>query len=31
MENFKQVILDRLAQPVHPIEREQFDANGHPE
>jgi hypothetical protein len=31
MENFKQVILDRLAQPAHPFERERFDADGHPE
>jgi len=31
IDNFKQVILDRLAQPAHPIERERFDADGHPE
>jgi hypothetical protein len=29
IENFKQIILYRLAQ--HPIERERFDADGHPE
>jgi hypothetical protein len=31
MEYFKQAILDHLAQPVHPIERELFDNLGHPE
>jgi hypothetical protein len=31
MEYFKRVILDRLAQPAHPIERELFDNDGHPE
>jgi hypothetical protein len=30
MENFKWVILECLAQPAHPIERERFDADGHP-
>jgi hypothetical protein len=31
MENFKWIILDCLAQPAHAIERQQFDADGHPE
>jgi hypothetical protein len=31
MEYFKQVILDHLAQPVHPMERELFDNVGHRE
>ncbi len=31
IESFKRVILDRLAQPAHPIERELFDNDGHPE
>ena len=31
MENFKWVILECLAQPAHPIEKERFDADGHPE
>ncbi len=31
MESFKQAILNRLAQPAHPIERELFLEEGHPE
>jgi hypothetical protein len=31
VEDFKQAILDRLAQPAHPIELEYFDDIGHPE
>ena len=31
IDDFKQAILDRLAQPAHPIEREYFDDIGHPE
>jgi hypothetical protein len=31
MENFKQAILDRLAEPAHPIEADYFDDIGHPE
>jgi hypothetical protein len=31
IDEFKQAILDRLAQPAHPIEREFFDDIGHPE
>jgi hypothetical protein len=31
MESFKHVILDRLAQPAHPIERDFFVEEGHPE
>jgi hypothetical protein len=31
MEHFKHAILDRLAQPAHPIERDYFVEEGHPE
>jgi hypothetical protein len=31
IDDFKQAILDHLAQPAHPIEREYFDDIGHPE
>jgi len=31
LDNFKQAILNRLAQPTHPIEEEQFELDGHPE
>jgi hypothetical protein len=31
MENFKQAILDRLAEPAQPIEADYFDDIGHPE
>ncbi len=31
IESFKQAILDRLAQPAYPFEREYFEEIGHPE
>ncbi len=31
IDDFKQVILDCLAQPAHPIEHDYFDDIGHPE
>ena len=31
LDNFKQAILDRLAQSAYPIEEEYFDDFGHPE
>ena len=31
MESFKRLILGRLAQPAHPIERDYFVEEGHPE